>query len=217
MAAAPLPEQPNINCKSCKEALVKFRCKTCSAHFCETCTQVHKTESHDIESLTSNCEDMLDNLCCLDHTKKKLECYYKGCERPVCTDCIVASHNGHGHTLEKLSTVYEKLVNYFRRQQYQIKNDLLPKYRDLSAHEDAKRLELKNRTGEIERKIDLHIMNVISMVKNIGTQTSGDLCMGEREDLQKCNDLKNKLDDIITELKKQLKLDSLSAKIKATN
>lgn len=213
MAAAPLPDQPNINCNSCKEALVKFRCKTCSAQFCERCTQVHKTESHEIESLTSNCEDMLDNLFCLDHTKKKLECYCKVCERPVCTDCIVASHNGHGHTLEKLSTVYEKIANYFRRQQHQIKNDLLPKYRDLSASEDAKIIELKNRTDEIERKIDVHIMNVISMVKNIGTQTSGDLRMAEREDLQKCNDFKNKVDDIISELKKQL--DSMSAKIKA--
>lgn len=166
MAAAPLPDQPNINCNSCKEALVKFRCKTCSAQFCERCTQVHKTESHEIESLTSNCEDMLDNLFCLDHTNKKLECYCKVCERPVCTDCIVASHNGHGHTLEKLSTVYEKIANYFRRQQHQIKNDLLPKYRDLSASEDAKILELKNRTDEIERKIDVHIMNVIS-IRNV--------------------------------------------------
>lgn len=51
------------------------------------------------------------------------------------------------------------------------------------------------------------------MVKNIGTQTSGDLRKAEREDLQKCNDFKNKVDDIITELKKQL--DSLSAKLKA--
>lgn len=56
-------------------------------------------------------------------------------------------------------------------------------------------------------------MNVISMVKNTGTHTSGDVCMAEREDIQKCNDFKNKLDDIITELKKQL--DSMSAKIKA--
>lgn len=111
MAAAPLPDQPNINCKSCKEALVKFRCKTCSAHFCKTCTKVHKTESHEIESLTSNCEGMLDNLFCLDHTK--LECYCKLCERPVCTDCIVESHNGHGHTLEKLSTVCEKASKLF--------------------------------------------------------------------------------------------------------
>lgn len=45
-------------------------------------------------------------------------------------------------------------------------------------------------------------MNVISMVKNIGIQISGDLCMVEREDFQKCNDFKNKVDDIISELKK---------------
>lgn len=51
------------------------------------------------------------------------------------------------------------------------------------------------------------------MVKNIGTQTSGDLRKAEREDLQKCNDFKNKVDDIITKLKKQL--DSMSAKLKA--
>lgn len=51
------------------------------------------------------------------------------------------------------------------------------------------------------------------MVKNIGTQTNGDLRMAEREDLQKFNDFKNKLDDINTELKK--KLNSMCAKIEA--
>lgn len=57
--------------------------------------------------------------------KEKLECYCKLCERPVCTDCTVESHNGHGHILEKLSIIYKELVNYFRRQQHQIKYDLL--------------------------------------------------------------------------------------------
>lgn len=151
MASAPLPDQPNINCDSCQEAFAKFLCKTCSANFCETCTQMHKTRCHEIEFLTSNCEDILDHLFCHEHTKKKLECYCKLCERPVCTDCIIESHNGHSHILEKLSTVNEKLVNYFRRQQHQTKNDLLPKYRDLS--EDAKRLEVKTELMKSRRKL----------------------------------------------------------------
>lgn len=153
MASAPLPDQPNINCDSCQEAFAKFLFKTCSANFCETCTQMHKTRCHEIEFLTSNCEYILDHLFCHEHTKKKLECYCKLCERLVCTDCIIESHNSHSHILEKLSTVYEKLVNYFRRQQHQIKNDLLPKYRDLNANEDAKRLEVKTELMKSRRKL----------------------------------------------------------------
>lgn len=54
------------------------------------------------------------------------------------------------------------------------------------------------------------MIKVINKVKNIGTQANGDLRMAEREDLYKFNNFKNKLDVIITELKKQW--DSMSAK-----
>lgn len=65
----------------------------------------------------------------------------------------------------------------------------------------------------MEKKTDLHLIKVINKVKNIGTQTNVDLRMAEREDLQKFNNFKNKLDVIITELKKQW--DSMSAKTEA--
>lgn len=45
-------------------------------------------------------------------------------------------------------------------------------------------------------------------------QISGDLCKVEREDFQKCNDFKNKVDDIIIELKKQLDLMFVKFKVK---
>lgn len=50
---------------------------------------------------TPNNESMLDYLLCIEHATKKLECYRKHCEKPVCTDCIVEIHNGHGHSLKK--------------------------------------------------------------------------------------------------------------------
>ena len=90
-----------------------------------------ETEGHENPSLIPNNDNMLDHLFCPEHATKKLECYCKHCEKPVCTDCIVEIHNGHGHSLEKLSTVYKERVDYFNHQIDKIQNDLIPKYKEL--------------------------------------------------------------------------------------
>lgn len=95
-----------------------------------------ETEGHAKPFLTPTSEIMLEHLFCSDHATKKLECYCKHCEKPICTDCIVESHNGHGHILKKLSTVYKERIDYFYRQKDQIENDLIPKYEVLRAKDE---------------------------------------------------------------------------------
>lgn len=96
-----------------------------------------ETEGREKPFLTPTSEAMFDHLFCSDHTNKKLECYCKHCEKPVCTDCIVEIHNGHGHSLEKLYKVYKERIDYFHHQIDKIQNDLIPKYEALRAKEDV--------------------------------------------------------------------------------
>lgn len=155
---------------------------------------------------------MLDHLLCSDHnTKIKLQLYCIHCEKPICIDCLVESHNGH--VVKKLSTVYEEIVNHYQGLKTKIENELLPKYMELDSNEDARKLDVTNRTNEIKNKIDSHIKKVISMVRNIETLTIGDLRIVEREELQKFRNFKIKIDEEIAKLKNLCEL--MSANIEA--
>lgn len=155
---------------------------------------------------------MLDHLLCSDHNQKiRLQLYCIRCEKPICIDCLVESHNGH--FVKKLSTAYEELVKHYEGQKDKIENELLPKYMELYSNEDARKLEVKNRKGEIKNIIDSHIKKVISMIRNIETLTIGDFRIAEGEELQKFNNFKSKIDEEITKLKNLCKL--MSANIEA--
>lgn len=142
---------------------------------------------------------MLEHLFCSDHKTKKLECYCKHCEKPICTDCIVESHNAHGHILKKLSTVYKERIDYFHHQIGKIQNDLIPKYEALRTIEDDNMSRMKTRNDDIERKIKSHVSSVIDMVKVIGTQSIGDLKNAENDEIKKIDNFK---DNIVEEVNK---------------
>lgn len=72
------------------------------------------THNHEIVSLTSNNGDMLDILYCTEHTKKKLECFCNQCRGPVCTNCILQSHNGH--SVKSLTQFYKEYTVLYNRE-----------------------------------------------------------------------------------------------------
>lgn len=159
-----------------------------------------ETEGHENPSLIPNNDDKLDHLFCSEHATKKLECYCKHCEKPVCTDCIVEIHNGRGHSLEKLSTVYKERVAYFHHQIDKIQNDLIPKYEALRAKEDDNLTTIKTRNDDIEKKIESHISSVIEMVKVIGAQAIRDLRKTEKEEINKIENFKENIDKEVNKL-----------------
>lgn len=161
--------------------------------------------------MKSNSDDMLDHLICSYHGEIRLVLYCIRCEKPICIDGLVESHNGH--FVKKLSTAYHELVNYYEEQKDKIQNELLPKYMELGVNEDARKVEVKNSTGEIKNEIDSHIENVISMVEKIGTLAIGDLHIAGSEELQKSINFKSKIDKGITKLNSLCKL--MSANIEA--
>eukprot|EP00105_Crassostrea_gigas_P045265 XP_019929413.1 PREDICTED: tripartite motif-containing protein 45 isoform X1 [Crassostrea gigas] len=215
MAKKSTAAQHFLECDNCEEHPAKFLCKPCSGHLCENCKTEHEkkrmTRSHEIVSLISNNENMVDLLYCTKHTKKKVECYCDRCKEPVCTDCIIQSHNGH--SVESLSTVYKRITDGAKQQKEKIDNVLLPKYRELVSKETAKGLALKRRTEEIKKKMEAHTNSLVKMLKTIGKQAVKDLSKKEKDGLRELEQTKNSLDEQINEL--QQMSSTISANIEA--
>lgn len=215
MARGPASFQHYLECDNCEENSAKFICKTCAGNLCEPCKNKHEKKkinrNHEILSLNSNNEEMLDLYLCPKHAKKRLECYCTPCSEPVCTDCILQSHNGH--SVESLSKVHQKITDYSKQKREQIENFLLPSHTELLAKEEEKRSAFKKRADEIQEKIDAYTQSMVEIVENIGQQTVVDLRNAKQEGLQEMNDFKNSLEEKISKL--QLMSKQLSANLEA--
>lgn len=201
MAKASSSAQHYVECDNCEENAAKFLCKTCVGNLCEPCQSEHLkkkiTKNHEIVSLTSH-DDMVDVFYCTEHTKKKLECYCNRCRKPVCTDCIIHSHNGH--SVKHLSTVYKEIKDLSIRQKDEIDNIIIPKYYGLLVNEMEKRTAFTERADEIQNKIDGHTQSVVEMVKRIGQQTVGHLRKAEKDGLGEMDNFKENIEGTINQL-----------------
>lgn len=207
--------QHYLECYNCEENPAQFLCKMCQGYLCEPCKREHGkkkiTRNHEIVSLTSNNEDMVDLLYCTRHTKKKLECYCNRCKKPVCTDCIIRSHNGH--SVKSLSTFYKELTDHFKQEKEEIENVLLPKHMELLAKEKEKRSAFTKKANEIQMKIDAHTQSVVVMVKNAGKQIVESLRNAEKDGLREMDKFTESIEEKINQL--QLMRIQISAKIEA--
>lgn len=195
MYKASTSAQHYLECENCEENPAMFLCKTCPGHLCENCRSEHEqkkiTRNHDIISISSNNEDVVELLFCTDHTKKKLECYCNPCEKPVCTECIVQAHNGHA--VKSLSVVYNKIKTNMQLKKDEIEKDLIPKYKKLLATEDDKRSSLTKEAEEIENEIKMHTMNMIQIIKTMGKRTMSHLQSEKNRGLQEVDNTKDKI------------------------
>lgn len=115
MATANVTAQHFVECDSCEENPANFLYKTCPGHLCDTC----KTE-HEIVNLGAGNDKVVDLLFCAKHTNKKLECYCVQCNSPICTDCIIKSHNSH--FVRALSSVYKEIRDDLSMKKEEIDN-----------------------------------------------------------------------------------------------
>lgn len=215
MAKKSLSAQHFLECDNCEENPSKFLCKTCPGHLCEHCKNDHEkkkmTRNHEIVSLSSNNEEMLDMLYCSNHAKKKLECYCNRCGEPVCTECIIQSHNGH--SVESLSTVYKCITDYAKEQKDIINTVLLPKFIKLLSHETAKESALTSRAEGIKKKIETYTQTLVEMIIAISAHTVEDLSKNEKEGLREIQHTKINLVEQINEL--QVMSEAISEDIEA--
>lgn len=215
MAKTSTSAQHYLECDNCEENPAKFLCKMCAGHLCEQCKSKHErkkiTRNHEILPLTSTNQELLDLLMCPNHEKKKLECYCDRCSEPVCTECIIQSHNGH--SVKSLTTVYKEFTDYSKRQKEEIENVIIPKYKKLLANEKEKRFVFTARADEIQKKIDEHTQRVVEMVKRTGQRTVESLRKAERDGLWEMDKFKDCIEKKLHEL--ELISEELSANIEA--
>lgn len=215
MAKTSTYAQHYLECYNCEENPAKYLCKMCLGYLCEPCKREHGkkkiTRNHEIVSLTSNNEEMIDLLNCTRHAKKKLECYCNRCREPVCTDCIIQSHNGH--SVKSLSTVYKELTDHLKREKEEIENVLLPRHKQLLAREKEKRKAFTKKANEIHMKIDEHTDNVVKMVIHINKRTVRSLRKAEKDGLRKMDTFTESIEKKINQL--HLMSKQITAKLEA--
>lgn len=186
--------QHYLECDNCEENPAKFLCKICAGHLCEGCKSKHEkrklTRNHEIVSLISNNEEMIDLLYCTKHPKKKLECYCNRCRKPVCTDCITKSHKGH--SLESLSEVYKGITDSLNQQKEEIETKLIPEYKSLLDSETAKKQVLAKNADKIQKNIEKQTKHLIEMIKRVSEQRVQHLRNEEQKGHKNIDDTKNK-------------------------
>ena len=215
MASASAFAQHYVECDNCEKNSAQFVCKTCSGHLCEECKIDHEnrklTKNHEITAFKTDKEELLGLLHCSEHNTKKLECFCDPCKKPVCTDCIVLSHNGH--KIMTLLTAYEEIRDSLQRTIEVIECTFLPKYRELLRSEDQKDLELRNQANEIEKEIKTYTQNVVGRVMVISEHAIQKLRMEEENGRQELQKSKTELSERMNIL--QQTRDMLSATLEA--
>ncbi|XP_062582650.1 E3 ubiquitin-protein ligase TRIM45-like [Saccostrea cucullata] len=158
MATTTSSAQHFIECEHCEENPSKFLCKTCSGHMCEMCKTDHEmrkfTRHHEKTELTSDKEYTTERPHCFLHITKKLECYCSSCQKPICTQCLIETHNGH--KVENLEETYEKIRRDLQMEKEEIETVLMPKYRDLLSKEEAKTSDVSKRADQGRKQIEDH-------------------------------------------------------------
>lgn len=190
MATANVTAQHFVECDSCEENPANFLCKTCPGHLCDTCKTEHEkkrmSQNHEIVNLGAGNDKVVDLLFCAKHTNKKLECYCVQCNSPICTDCIIKSHNSH--FVRALSSVYKEIRDDLSMKKEEIDNIILPKYRGILAKDEVKRLAMLLRFQEVAIQIDKHSENIVEVVKNTTKDTKKQLLNEQRKILKEIDD-----------------------------
>ena len=196
-----------VECDQCEENPAAFVCKTCPGNLCEECKTEHKnrkiTKNHEISKFKTDNEELVDFLFCSDHKTKKMECFCGPCKKPVCTDCILLSHNGH--PLKAISTAYRGIREDMQIKKYEIDKKLLPKYTQMFEVVFKNWSNLKKQADEIQEKIRTYAQNIIETVKSIEEKTVQDLRIQERRGLQKIEESGLELKSKMSRLKQTSK------------
>nr|XP_022311548.1 tripartite motif-containing protein 45-like [Crassostrea virginica] len=203
MAAYSSRAQHFVECDQCEENPAKFVCKTCPGNLCDKCKTEHEnrkiTKNHEITEFKTANKELIDFLYCSDHKTKKIECFCGPCKKPVCTDCIVLSHNGHA--VKAISSAYKEIKEDMQIKKDEIDKKLLPKYRQLLENEAKKSSDLKKEADKIENKILAYTQHIMETVKSLGEKAVQDLRIQEGRGLQKIDESRAELQSKIGRLK----------------
>ena len=196
--------QHYVGCDNCEDNPASFLCKTCPGHLCEECKSEHEnkkiTKNHEITQYTEDNAVLVDILLCPKHKLKKLECYCDWCKMPVCTECIVLSHNGHA--VKTLTRAYKEIRDEYMMVQKEIETKLLPKHQEILNRERNKKSLLSKRIDDIEKQIVDHTNKVLLMVSETSEKVRRNLRFEGEKGLQEIEKNQGKIEQKIIKLEK---------------
>ena len=141
-----------------------------------------------------------------------MECFCCQCKEPICTECIVKSHNGH--TVQALSEAYEEIKDNLQSKKDEIENNLLPKYRELLNKENKKQTALSKRADDIELQIQAHTEKLLGSIKEISEKTVNHLRAEKSKGLREIEKSKNEIERKITKIQQTNAM--ITAKLEAS-
>lgn len=141
---------------------------------------------------------MLDTLLCPKHAKKKLDGYCDRCREPVCTECIVQSHNGH--SVKTLFTVYKDFIDDSKQKKEKIDTVILPRHREVLAKEREIRSAFREKADGNQKEIDAYTQRMVDLVKQFGKETGVSLRKAEEDGLKEMDKFKEHIEKKINEL-----------------
>ncbi|XP_062605413.1 E3 ubiquitin-protein ligase TRIM45-like [Saccostrea cucullata] len=202
MATTASSAQHYIECENCEENPSKFLCRTCSGHLCEICKTDHEmrklTRHHEITELTLDKEYTAERLHCFVHITKKLECYCSPCQQPICTQCLIETHNGH--KVENLEEMHMKIRRDLQMEKEEIETVLMPKYQELLWKEEAKTSDSSHRTDQVQKQIKDHTEKIITRVILLQEERVRNLRKEEEKVLKSIQDSKDVIEKGIQQL-----------------
>ncbi|XP_056001978.1 tripartite motif-containing protein 45-like [Ostrea edulis] len=169
MASALAFAQHYIECEECEKYPAQFLCKTCPGHLCHSCKSEHErrkiTQTHKIMFLSSEKWDIMELMYCSKHRNENLKGYCSPCQTPVCTQCMMETHNGH--KVRNLTTAYNTIKYKLLKEKEEIETTLLPKYEELLAKENEKQADISKRAVEVQKQMEDHTENIIKRLTSI--------------------------------------------------
>lgn len=203
MAAKVTSAQHFVQCEECEENPAKYVCKTCPGQLCKECKTKHEkrkiSKNHKITLFSTQNTEFADLLYCPKHKEKKLECFCGRCKIPICTECIIVSHNGH--KIQKFRAVFKEVRDNLQKKKYEIEKTLLPQYTMMLAEEREKRSELSKQAEAIESQIKNHTRQIIERTQEISKNALKDLKEMENEGLEGIDRITEEYEKKISKLK----------------
>ena len=207
-------------CGVCEQQATQS-CRECEILLCESCTRCHQT-------LPSTRSHMVINLCesdegkpllskqrfCEKHRDKKLRFYCVPCERVVCRDCKLTSHEGHktkdiadivNQAKTSLTKTKVKLEKY-KKQLYETYQENSYTSNEISNDIERTQKEIEHFSKSLMKPLE----NVIKKLNNLKEEHKNTFSKESHSLIEKQIFLQGQIDHICATLKEGLECDVIS-------
>lgn len=194
--------QDHVVCEFCKASNAEYLCKTCNDRVCGICEKVH----HNIHSNTELKAARLGNVqgFCRHHSGQRYEVCCYDCRVPVCTACIIDSHNKH--KMVTISVLYEEDKAAILGDISEMKNKIYPEV-DLVRQGMMSVLEtIPSKCLMVAQYLKTRAEKAKQQIEQIFEEATSQLREMEKQDVQTFTKHIAQIDDMMSNLNKTTSL-----------